>query len=401
MDRQTTTSFAEQIRRYRLRAGLSQEALAERAGLAASAISALERGARRRPHPHTLQALADALGLGEAERMALTASSRETAPGPAAAAAPPPAPPRSTNLPAPLTSFVGRERELAGAAALVQAGVRLVTLTGPGGAGKTRLAMEGARAVQHHFPDGVWFVDLVPLTDAGLVPQAVAAVLGVREGPAASFTRAITEWLRPRTVLLVLDNCEHLLDACADLVAALLPACPHLTVVATSRAPLAVTGEQVYPVPLLPAPPQEWTPTGGDAATVAALLAFPAVRLFVDRAQAVWPDFELTAANGAAVAEVCRRLDGLPLALELAAARVRVLPPEQIAARLTDRFRLVAGTGREVQPRQQTLRALIDWSHDLLRAPEQALLRRLAVFVGGWTLEAAEAVCSSEGIEEW
>ena len=254
-------SIGALFQRYRLRAGLSQEALAERAGLAPSAISALERGSRRRPHPRTLQALAHALGLSEAERaglLSLTEGTEQATAVPTARPAPTPAPDiRPSNLLVPSSSFVGRARELAAIAGRVGAAARLVTLTGPGGAGKTRLAMEGARAVQHHFPDGVWFVDLVPLTDAGLVPQAVAAVLGVREGPAASFTRAITEWLRPRTVLLVLDNCEHLLDACAALVTTLLRACPRLTVITTSRAPLAVTGEQVYPVPLLPAPPQE------------------------------------------------------------------------------------------------------------------------------------------------
>jgi predicted ATPase/transcriptional regulator with XRE-family HTH domain len=395
MDGECGATFGMEVRRYRLRAGLSQEALAERAGLATSAISALETGARRRPHPHTLQALAVALGLSDAERQELTARARRTVPPAPGEEAVVPAPSGRTpavSLPAPLTSFVGRERELAAFATLVQAGARLVTLTGPGGAGKTRLAIEGVRVVQRHFPDGVWFVGLGSLADAALVPQAVATVLGVREQPESPFTRAVAERLRDCTGLLLLDNCEHLLDACGALVLALLPACPRLTVIATSRAPLAVAGEQVYPVPLLPVPPPDWRPAGDDPAALEGMDGFPALRLFMERARAVRPDFALTAATAPTAAELCRRLDGLPLAIELAAARTRVIPPEQIVARLRDRFRLVAGNSRDI-PRHQTLGALIDWSYDLLTESEKALFRRLSVFAGGFTLEAAEVIC--------
>ena len=395
-------SFGEQLRRYRLRAGLSQEALAERARLAASAISALERGMRRHPHPRTLQALADALRLSEAERRDLAALAR----GPGSptpdeeVVAPSPALPARTapaaNLPAPLTSFVGRERELAGAATLVQAGVRLVTLTGPGGAGKTRLAFEGARAVQHHFPDGVWFVDLTALTDPRLVPQTLATALGILETGGRSFTERIVSALDGRRTLVVLDNCEHLVDACAKLVTTLLRSCAGLTIVATSHESLAVAGEQVYPVPPLPLPPADLL--AATTADAAALSTYPAIQLFVERAMAVQPRFALTDANATAVAQICSRLDGMPLAIELAAARVRVLAPEQIAARLDDRFRLLSGGDRLAPTRHQTLHDLLDWSHDLLTEPERVLFRRLSVFARGWTLEAAEAIGAGDGI---
>ena len=293
------------------------------------------------------------------------------------------------NLPVQLTSFVGRERELADVQQVVSS-VRLLTLTGAGGVGKTRLALQVAAALVDQFPDGVWLVDLAPLADPGLVAQTVASVLRVREEPGRPLEATLADTLRPRQLLLLLDNCEHLVAACGQLADALLRVCPEVRLLATSREALGIAGETTWRVPPLALPPPECRPPAGH------LAGFEAVRLFLDRARAVRPDFGLTDENAAAVAQVCRRLDGIPLALELAAARVPVLTPEQIAARLDDCFRLLTGGSRTVLPRQQTLRALVDWSYDLLSEWEQALFRRLAAFAGGWTLEAAEAVCAGE-----
>jgi predicted ATPase len=303
----------------------------------------------------------------------------------------------SPTLPQQLTSFVGRESDLADLVALLAAGAaradgpRLVTLTGPGGCGKTRLAVETARAVAGRFRDGVRLVDLAGLADPELVPQAVAAALGLREESNRPVVVSLRDAVRVRHLLLVLDNCEHLLAACAVLAADLLQTGPAIVVLATSRQVLGIAGEVVRQVPPLPVPPPPGPPAGGPAAS---LDAYPAVRLFVDRAVAAAPDFSLTAANAAAVAEVCRRLDGLPLALELAAARVRGLPVEDLAARLDQRLRLLTAGNPAAPPRQRTLRATLDWSFDLLLPEEQILFRRLAVFADGFSLEAAETVCS-------
>jgi len=293
------------------------------------------------------------------------------------------------NLPAELTSFIGRERELAEVTALLQ-GTRLLTLTGPGGIGKTRLALEVAAASLTDFDDGAWCVELAATGDPRLVPQALASSLGLKEEPGRSVADTIAAHLADRRVLLVLDNCEHLLEACAELVARLLRATRQVKVIASSREHLRVAGERVYPVPALSLPPPGRT-TAGDGTACAA------VTLFVERAAAQQPAFALTPANATAVADICRRLDGIPLAIELAAARVRTLPVDQIAARLNDRFRLLVRGDRTALPRQQTLQALIDWSYDLLSPPERALLRRLSVFAGGWTLEGAEDV--TPGVE--
>jgi predicted ATPase/class 3 adenylate cyclase len=298
------------------------------------------------------------------------------------------------NLPLQLTSFVGRERELAAVADLL-ARHRLVTLTGPGGSGKTRLALHVAADLLPGYPDGVWLAELAPLVAAEQVPQAVAQAVGVREEPGRPLPATLAEALRPKRLLLVLDNCEHLLDPCARLADALLRTCPHLTILATSREALGIAGETAWRVPSLVLPDAAHPPP------VTALTQYEAVRLFVDRAVAAQPAFRVTDANAPAVAQVCARLDGIPLAIELAAARVRVLPVEQLLGRLEDRFRLLTGGSRTALERHQTLQAAVDWSHDLLTAPEQALFAQLAVFAGGWTLEAAEAVCVGEGIEAW
>ena len=288
-------------------------------------------------------------------------------------------------LPRPLTELVGREQETSEVSALLFKS-RLITLTGPGGVGKTRLAIRVAESWAEDQPDGVWFVDLAPLTDATLVPRSVAAVLGVREEPSVSESDTLTAFLRDRRLLLILDNCEHLINACVVLASRLLDECPALRLLTTSRQPLGLTGEAVWAVPSLAVPDLKGMTPDSAADT-------DAVRLFVERAASVLKGFTLTAQNAPAVARVCRRLDGMPLAIELAAARVRMLSPEQIAARLDDRFRLLTHGSRTALPRQQTLRAAVDWSYDLLSASERLLLARLSVFAGGWPLEAAEAVC--------
>ena len=296
------------------------------------------------------------------------------------------------NLPTSLSSFVGRERELADVQARL-AGARLLTLTGVGGCGKTRLALEVARAVLDRYADGVWLVELAELANAALVPQTVAAVFNLREMVGQPITTALATILRGRSLLLVIDNCEHLIDGCAQLVDALLCACPELRVLATSREALGITGEIGWRVPSLPVPDPQQLPPFSE------LQQNPAVRLFVERAAAVQPQFGLTERNAAAVAQVCQHLDGLPLALELAAARIEALTVDQLAARLDQRFRLLTGGNRTALPRQQTLHATLDWSYDLLSEPEPRLFNRLSVFAGGWTLEAAEAVCAGEGSE--
>jgi len=296
------------------------------------------------------------------------------------------------NLPVSLTSFVGREREFAEITRLLES-ARLLTLTGAPGVGKTRLALEVADALGDAFPDGVWLVELAPLADPDRVPQAVATVLGVREQPSRSAPDTLAGVLRAQRMLLLLDNCEHLIDACAGLANGLLRVCPDLVILATSREPLGIDGETAWRVPSLALPEVdslEGVGTGGAGA----LGECPSVRLFVERARASRPHFSLTGVHAPAVARICRRLDGIPLALELAAARVTALSIDQIANRLDDRFHLLTGGSRTALPRQHTLRATVDWSYDLLSEAERALLRRLAIFAGGWSLEAAEVVCS-------
>jgi predicted ATPase/DNA-binding CsgD family transcriptional regulator len=293
------------------------------------------------------------------------------------------------NLPLQLTSFVGRERELAEVRRLLSAS-RLVTLTGAGGCGKTRLALEAARTSLDHYPDGVWTVQLASLSDAALVPQAVAAVFDVRESEDRSLVSLLQSYLRNRKLLLLLDNCEHLVEAAAQLAEALLTHCPKLQILATSREPLAISGEAVWLVPALALPQL------GERPRPETLMNSDAIRLFVERAAAALPTFSLSEENAPAVEQVCRRLDGIPLALELAAARVKLLRVEQIADRLDDRFRLLAGGSRTALPRHQTLQALIEWSYELLAPAEQRMLRYLSVFAGGFTLDAVEAICATD-----
>jgi non-specific serine/threonine protein kinase len=326
----------------------------------------------------------------------------------------------SHNLPAPLTSFIGRQQEIAELVGLLPS-ARLLTLTGAGGSGKTRLALQVARQVLDRFSDGVWLADLAPLAEPALVAQTVASILEVRQAPNRTLVETLSDQLRNRRLLLVLDNCEHLITASAELAETLLRASAGLTILATSREALGIAGETTWRVPslTLPDPDLEVRLPPSRAKRAAAslaeanggggtpdptnrsgdLLAYEAIQLLVARAAAVDSGFTITSGNAGTVADVCRRLDGIPLAIELAAARLKVLSIEQIHARLDDRFRLLASTQRAAIGRQRTLEATVDWSYDLLSDDERLLLRRLSAFAGGWTLEAAEHVCAGDAIE--
>src|SRR5918998_4342554 len=296
------------------------------------------------------------------------------------------------NLPSEFSSFVGREKELAEVKRLLEYN-RFLTLTGSGGCGKTRLALAAARELVERFEDGVWLVELASLSDLALLPQAVASTLGVREQPGRSLIETLSDYLGSKKVLLVLDNCEHLIEACAELAEALLHSCPELRVLATSREAMGLTGEVDWPVPSLSLPDLRRLPDIGS------LPRYESARLFVERTMAVKPTFALTEQNAPAVAQICYRLDGIPLAIELAAARAKVLSVEQIADRLDDSFGLLSAGGRATRPRQHTLHATMDWSHELLGREERILFRRLAVFSGGFSFEAAESVCIGEDVE--
>ncbi|MDQ2933833.1 MAG: adenylate/guanylate cyclase domain-containing protein [Chloroflexota bacterium] len=298
-----------------------------------------------------------------------------------------------TNLPAQLTSFVGRDREMADLRALARAH-RLVTVIGTGGTGKTRLMIQSAADLLEDYPDGVWLAELAPISDPELVAQVAARALGVLDEPGRSVVDSLVDFLRSKSLLLLLDNCEHVIDPAAGLVDRLVGSCPMVAILASSREALGVAGEVVFQVPSLTLPPPlEASDEQGKAGPwFDAISRAEAVRLFVDRASAVMPSFALTPGDAPAVVEICRRLDGIPLAIELAAARVTLLSPQEIALRLGDRFRLLTGGRRTALPRQQTLQALIDWSWQLLTPHEQRLLGRLSVFAGSWTLEAAAAV---------
>ena len=370
-------AWGELLRHYRGRAGITQDELAGRAGLSARTIQDLERGRVGVPRRSTAELLARALRLSPEERAALEAAGRRPQAGATAVAD------RPSGLPMPRTPMVDREREVEHIGDyLLRAGVRLLTLTGTGGVGKTRLALQVAATIGGGFADGVVFVPLATVRDPELVLAAIAQAVGVRGAGGRPLQEGLRAFLGPRHLLLVLDNFEQV-RAAAPAVAALLRDCPRLVLLATSRAAIRVQGEQEMPV--LPLS----LPVAAGRASVADLADCPAADLFLQRATAARPDFRLTATNAPAVAEICSRLDGLPLALELAAARVRVLPPQALMGLLGNRLQILTGGERDRPERQQTLRATLAWSYDLLRPGEQALFRRLSVCSGGCTLATA------------
>lgn len=303
------------------------------------------------------------------------------------------------HLPTYLSSFIGRKQEITEIQQRVAAN-RLVTLTGPGGCGKTRLAYEAARGMQDEFVDGVWAPEFASLLDGALLPQAVASSLNLGEQSGVSLTRTLIDHLQSLQALLIFDNCEHLIADCALLVQTLLVSCPNLKILATSREPLKVSGEAVFDVPPLSMPdPQPWRRPSSPKQALPVYERSEAVRLFVERASSAAPKFSLDVENGPWIAEICRHLDGMPLAIELAAARVRSLSLRQIAGRLDDRFKLLTLGTRTSPERQQTLLATLDWSYELLTKEEQLLFRRLSVFAGGWTLEEVEDVCFDDRLQ--
>lgn len=374
------STFGTLLRRYRLAVGLSQEALAERARISVQGIGALERGDRRTPQRETLSLLIAALALSPEDRRTLEAAAvRQSVPRPdrtPVTAGPWPRAPAAI-LPHSLTSFVGREKEIGDLVTLAREH-RLITLTGPGGIGKTRLALEVGAALF----DGTIDVRLVELTPAGesaLVATAIASVLGVQEVPGRPLIETLQAHLQQEPLLLVLDSCEHVVADAALVAERLLRGCPMLRILATSREPLRVAGERIYRLP--------------------SLTALPAVVLFTERAQAADHRFALTDETASSIGEICARLDGIPLAIELAAARVTTLSVAALAEKLDRRFALLARGGRTVHPRQQTIEATIDWSYELLAEPERRIFERLSVFAGGCTLDTAAPVCADEGAE--
>jgi predicted ATPase/DNA-binding XRE family transcriptional regulator len=395
--------FGALLRQFRLDAGITQQELAERAKLSVEAIGTLERGARTRPHRDTVALLGRALELSQ-ERETLLISTIGT-------------PHRSrqrergealdgsllrivrtdsqgiqrNNLPRQLTSFVAREQEIREIAALLREH-RLVTVVGTGGVGKTRVAVQVGSDLLTECPDGVWLVDLAPIADQNLAASAVLSALQLAYTARPALDAVVT-YLKSRRLLLILDNCEHIIDRARDIVATVTQACPYVRILSTSRQPLNVSGERTYRLPSLEVP-------GARLGSAHDALAYGAVALFVDRAVAVDASFALTDDNALDVVEICRRLDGIPLAIEMAAARVNVLTPRQIGLRLDQRFRLLTLGDPHALPRHQTMTALIDWSYDLLTPREQRFFESLSVFAGGCTLEEAAAVCATDGEDD-
>jgi predicted ATPase/class 3 adenylate cyclase len=300
---------------------------------------------------------------------------------------------RPNNLPVQLTSFIGREKEIKKVKELLN-NIHLLTLTGPGGAGKTRLALQVGADVIDDFANGVWFVELAQIVDSVLLPQEILRELGIKEEPKKTLEETLTGYLKDKEILIILDNCEHLIEACAMLTEKLLTKCPKLKIIATSREALKCTGEQTHSILSLK------TPNLKKEISLVQLTQYESVRLFIERALAVNHKFRVTNENAPALAGICSQLDGIPLAIELAAARIKILTLEKIYERLNSRFSLLTGGKRTALPRQQTLKALIDWSYDLLSDQEKILWRRLSVFVDGWTLESAEEICSDDNVNK-
>jgi predicted ATPase/DNA-binding XRE family transcriptional regulator len=382
-------SFAQLLKRHRIAAGLSQEALAERAGVSVDAISALERGVRHAPYKATLDLLIGALTLNDDARHEIEeAATLARARGPQAQRLD-----LLPNLPPQLTSFVDREKVVAEIKELLQSH-HLVTLIGTGGAGKTRCAIKVGADLLDAYDDGVWLAELAPISDPSLVASVIARMLSVQEAPNRPMLDTLLAYLKRKRLLLILDNCEHVIEEARHVVAAILHGCNDVHILATSRESLTTAGEQAYRMSSLA------VPSKSELLSTEEMSQYGAVQLFTDRATSADNRFTLSVESAPHVAEICRRLDGIPLAIELAATRVRALSPKQLAQKLDERFRVLTAGNRSALPRHQTMRALIDWSYDLLSDDERRLFRKLSIFAGGFTLETASAVWSDEAIDE-
>jgi predicted ATPase/transcriptional regulator with XRE-family HTH domain len=401
-------SLGPVLRRFRLEAGMSQEELAEHAHLSVESISALERGRRRAPYRETLRLIGDALRLSDTQRRELESVAKRrpihTAPVVRYDSADSPAPDArgrsgsgaiANNLPSRLSSFVGRETEMADITSLI-AEHRLVTVTGSGGVGKTRTSLEVAANLVDGWRDGAWLIELAPLSSGDHIAWAAAYALGLTFPAGSDATQNLLQALRVKNALLVFDNCEHLNEAAARVIAAILDECPDVTVLASSRQALGIAGEATYRMPSLRVPSE----SDAGRLTEKDCRRYASIALFAERARQADHRFSLTDENAPVIGEICRRLDGIPLAIELAAARANILSPQQLRDRLDQRFRLLTGGNRNALPHLQTLRALIDWSYDLLDERERALFRRLGTFVNGFTFEGAAAVCADAKLDE-
>ncbi|HEX5836535.1 MAG TPA: helix-turn-helix domain-containing protein [Anaerolineales bacterium] len=383
---QEEISFGGWLRKQRRAMDLTRQALADKVGCAEVTLRRIEAGTLK-PSKELASILLEKLGIPEAERPRWISFARGLSGFPLPSNSP--KKPKS-NLPAPITSFIGREKEQTKVNRLI-AKHRLVTLTGPGGVGKTRLSLKVGEQILGNYDDGVWLVELASILDPLLIPHNTAIAVGLRDAPQRPVIDMLCDYLREKKMLVILDNCEHLLDACAQLADVLLKRCPSLKILATSRETLGILGEAVYQVPSLELPDFQQL--------IENIRGYESIKLFEERAQLAQINFSLTTENAYDVAKICRRLDGIPLAIELAAARISTFSPEQIETRLQESLSLLSTGNRTALPRHQTLQATINWSHDLLTPAEQTLFRRLSIFVGGWTLEAAEFVCSDGDIK--
>ena len=393
-----TRTFGELLRQHRLAAGLAQDTLAERARLSVETISALERGVRQKPYLETIAQIAEALGLSAVDRAELERAADRRSLTAFNGNLNAYAPSRvldgvSNNLPVARTTFVGRETDVAEVKRLLERH-RLLTLVGSGGVGKTRLAIKVGAELLDRYPDGVWFVDFAPISDPELVPSIVAQALGMSQQHERRVDEAVPQWLRRKRLLLIIDNCEHVLETIASLADAILAKAHDVGILATSRQSLEIGGEVVYRLQSLAVPAETAQLTANAA------LRYGAIVLFVDRATAADTRFALTDDNAPTVAKICGRLDGIALAIELAAARVNVLSILNLADKLNERFTLLAGGVRGALARQKTLTALFDWSYELLSPQEQLLFARLGLFAGGFDLDAVAAVCGGEGFDD-
>jgi predicted ATPase/DNA-binding XRE family transcriptional regulator len=383
-------SFGEWLRQRRRMSDLTQQALADQVGCARITLRQIESGGRK-PSKELAQILLSKLGIPEIEHPQWIRFARGLSAFPATLSATFPSKPL-TNLPAALTTFIGREKELDEITKLI-ARNRLVTLAGAGGIGKTSLSLQVGQKLLGEYSNGVWLVELAPILDPLLVPRVTATAMGLRDEPGRPVIEILAAYLREKKMLIILDNCEHLLDACARMAEKILQAAPNAQMLASSREPLGIRGEVTYRVPSLRLPDMEHLPP------IASFSQYEAVGLFIDRATAVVPAFKVTKQNSSALVQICHRLDGIPLAIELAAAKVRFISMEEIDKRLGNRFRLLIGGSRTALPQHQTLQATIDWSYDLLSPTEQTLFQHLSVFVNGWTLEAAESIAADTNIK--